>query len=68
MSSQSGDYIQGETARFEVKAVYLDTNQDPDAAIETATVSANVLCPPVVPTPVLTVVCSHGRPDRYLDH
>ena len=68
VSTQAGDYIQGETARFEVKAVYLDTNLDPDADIDTALVTANVLCPLLAPTPILTVVCSPGRPDRYVDH
>ncbi len=56
--SHPGEYTQGETAQFEVRAVYLDTNQDPDTLIETALVSASAVCQAVVPDPVLSVACS----------
>ena len=58
VSSLSGDYTQGETARFSVAAAFLDTNAEPDGTVVSIPLTGNVFCTPVVPVPVLTVMCS----------
>ena len=59
-SSLSGDYTQGETARFSVAAAFLDTNADPDGTVVSLPLTGNVFCTPVAPVPVLTVTCSNA--------
>ena len=60
VSSQSGDYTQGETARFSVAAAFLDTNAEPDGTVVSIPLTGNVFCTPVAPIPVLTVTCSNA--------
>ena len=58
VSSLSGDYTQGETVRFSVAAVFMDTNAEPDGTVVSIPLTGNILCTSVVPVPVLTVTCS----------
>ena len=60
VSSLSGDYTQGETARFSVAAAFLDTNAEPDGTLVSIPLTGTVFCTPVAPVPVLTVTCSSG--------
>ena len=48
--SEHGDYVQGDTARFALTACYTDTLAEPDAAVNSSTVTANAFCPmPLAP-------------------
>ena len=58
VSSQVGEYIQGDTARFAIKAVYLDVSADPDVEVTSNTVTANGFCAMPLLAPSLTVSCA----------
>ena len=59
----SGEYQQGETARFEVKAVFTDTNSDPDAARESELVTATGHCAVTPMMPDLMLDCDNDGVD-----
>ena len=68
VSSQDGDYIQGETARFSIMAVFLDTNADPDAMVNSAMLTANALCTLATATPTAySHSYSDADPDPHAD-
>ena len=61
LTSDDGDYVQGDTARFALTAFFTDTTADPDASVNSSTLTANAFCtlatatPTVTPTPILEI-------------
>ena len=62
-STTSGEYQQGETARFRIRAVFTDTNSGPDATRESEYVTANGQCAVTPMSPVLSLTGDHDGVD-----
>ena len=55
LTSDAGDYVQGDTASFALTAYFTDTTADPDASVNSRTLTINAYCLMPLAPPILTM-------------
>ena len=65
VSSQDGDYLQGDLARFSISAVFTNTLLDPDEPTRSRTLTANALCEVATPTHTFTATATHTATSTF---